>query len=106
LGILLAGMLWGQVASAQVATNYAQEDLFFAGTVAGTYADTYANDDGCEALTEITNSRYSYLEHKWRFDVSGGTTVIFNVVACRPNNSDGDNLFSRGRPTARHTTIY
>ncbi|MCP4584190.1 MAG: S8 family serine peptidase [candidate division Zixibacteria bacterium] len=77
---------------------FAQSDIPVTGTVLGNYIKTHASDDDYESIVEITytghpRKRYSYLEHKWDFNIPGGASDIsFNLEAYRPNNSDGDNF--------------
>jgi hypothetical protein len=68
-----------------------------AGTVSGTYAATTTSNNGYESITEIESggkpsSRYSYLEHRWTFNVTGGSTVTFYLEAYRPSNTDADDF--------------
>ncbi len=82
---------------AVMAGSYAQSDISVLGTVSGSYLDTHASDNVRETVTEELytghpRKRYSYLEHKWLFNVDGGTTVTFHLEASRPANSDGDNF--------------
>jgi hypothetical protein len=68
-----------------------------AGTVNGTYSDTQTSNNGYESITEIESggkpaNRYSYLEHKWTINVTGGSTVTFFVEAYQSTSSDGDNF--------------
>jgi serine protease len=77
--------------------RFALSDIPVAGTVSGDYTLTYASDNSYEIITERDSggkpsSRYSYLEHKWDFNVAAGTSVTFYVEAYRPDNSDGDNF--------------
>ncbi len=68
------------------------------GTVTtGSYVDTHASDDVYEAITEIESKgnpakRYSYLEHKWTIDVTGGSEVTFYVEANHTVNTEGDDF--------------
>lgn len=68
------------------------------GTVAsGSYLDTYASDNVYEEITERHSggkpqTRISYLEHEWIFDVTGGENVAFFVQASRTNSGDGDDF--------------
>ncbi len=75
----------------------ANADIIVAGTVSGSYADTQASDDGYQSITERESggkpaNRYSYLEHKWTINVTGGSTVTFYVEAYQSASSDGDNF--------------
>ena len=69
-----------------------------AGTVWGTYVDTHAGDDVYESITEVLSGtnppskRYSYLEHRWTFQVTGGDTVTFHLQAHHTPSSDGDDF--------------
>lgn len=77
--------------------NVANSDIPVKGTVAGDYTDTQSSDDAYEAITERLSggkpsNRYSYLEHKWTFNVSAGDTVTFNVEAYKSADGDGDNF--------------
>ena len=76
---------------------YALSDIPVTGTVSGDYTDTRASDNVYETITEVAytghpRKTYSYLEHKWNFDVSSGASITFHLEAYRPTNSDGDNF--------------
>ena len=67
------------------------------GTRTGSYEDTHASDDVCEAITEGERKgnpakRYSYVEHTWTIDVTGGSSVIFYVEAYRTANEEDDDV--------------
>ena len=75
----------------------ANADMPVLGTVAGSYVDTNVSDNVYEAITEIESkgnpaNRYSYLEHKWTIDVTGGSSVTFYVEAYRTDSGEGDNF--------------
>ncbi|UCE99380.1 MAG: DUF362 domain-containing protein [Planctomycetota bacterium] len=75
----------------------ADSDIAVLGTVSGTYVDTQTSDDGYESIEEVESpggpsTRYSYLEHKWTVDVTGGVTVTFHVEAYHSANSEGDDF--------------
>jgi len=77
--------------------SYALSDIPVIGTVSGDYLDTRTSDNIYETITEIEytghpRKRYSYLEHKWNFDVTSGSTITFYLEAYRTANSDGDNF--------------
>jgi hypothetical protein len=60
--------------------DYALSETVVHGTVTGDYVDTQTSDDIYQTIQERQSggkrsSRHSYLEHKWTFDVTGGTTV-------------------------------
>ena len=75
----------------------AYTEIRIAGTVAGSYTDTWSNDNGKEVITERTSGgkpskRHSYLLHKWVFDVRGGNVVTFSLDAHRSSSADGDDF--------------
>ncbi len=77
-------------------TNYgANGETAVTGTVSGSYTNTL-NDDGLsQAITEVESggkpsSRYSYLEHRWNFNVSAGAMVTLYANAWSSGSSDGD----------------
>ena len=75
----------------------AYTEIRIAGTVTGSYPDTWSNDGGREVITERTSGgkpskRYSYLRHKWVFDVRGGNVVTFSIDAHRSPSPDGDDF--------------
>ncbi len=85
------------VSSAGYADDKANGDTIVAGTVSGSYVDTQVSDDVYESITEVESggkpaSRYSYLEHKWTVDVTGGSDVTFYLEAYRSSSSDGDDF--------------
>jgi hypothetical protein len=69
-----------------------------AGAVSGSYVDTQANGDGAwQTITERESGgrpskRYTYLEHKWTFNVQPGSGVTFFANAWAPASSDGDSF--------------
>ena len=77
--------------------DVANADIEVKGTKTGSYEDTHASDGVYEAITEIESkgkpdNRYSYLEHKWTIDVTGGSSVTFYVEAYRTDSGEGDNF--------------
>ncbi len=86
------------VDSSAVSQGLALSDIPVIGTVSGNYSYTHSSDNSYESITEVEYTghpvkRYSYLEHKWDFNVaSGGSNMMFYVEAYRPNNTDGDNF--------------
>jgi PKD repeat protein len=77
--------------------DYANSEATSVGTKSGDYTDTWSSDDVRETLTEVLytghpRKRYSYLEHEWMFNVTGGTEVTFYLEAYRPSNADGDSF--------------
>ncbi len=76
---------------------YAQSDIPVAGTVTGDYLATRASDGVYEVITEVNSGThprkwYSMLEHRWDFQVAGGSAVTFYAEAYRPANADGDDF--------------
>jgi len=76
---------------------YALSDIPVTGTVSGSYLDTKASDNVYETITEVQytghpRKTYSYLQHKWNFDVTSGSTIMFNLEAYRMDNAEGDNF--------------
>ncbi len=75
----------------------AYSDIPAKGTVTGTYVGTQNSNNLYESITEILSSggpttKYSYLEHKWTINVTGGVAVTFNVEAYHTANSEGDDF--------------
>jgi len=86
-----------QVDSCGPTKAFAISDIPEAGTVSGDYTSTHASDNSYEVITEVLSTSHpvkvwSYLEHRWDFDVAPGGMIMFYVEAYRPNNSDGDNF--------------
>jgi len=76
---------------------FALSDIPVQGTVTGDYTNTHTSDDSYEVITERESggkpaNRHSYLEHKWDFNVTSGTSIIFYVEAYRPDNSEADDF--------------
>ncbi len=79
------------------AKAFALSDIPVKGTVSGDYTNTHTSDNLYEVITERESggkpaNRYSYLEHKWDFNVASGTSIAFYVEAYRPDNSEGDDF--------------
>ncbi len=77
--------------------DVANSDIPVKGTVGGSYVDTQKSDDVYERITERQSggkpdNRYSYLEHKWTINVTGGNVVTFYVEAYHTSNSEGDDF--------------
>jgi hypothetical protein len=76
----------------------ADADWAVSGSVSGNYTRTVASDNSAQTLTEIRSGgrpsrRYSFLDHRWRFDnVRGGHTVSLFVEADAPANNEGDDF--------------
>jgi hypothetical protein len=77
----------------QIAIN----EILLAGSLSGGYQDTTANDGVAEVIEEQESGgkpakRYSYLEHKWVFDVQPGSSITFNANAWASASNDGDSF--------------
>lgn len=79
----------------QMIDHLATGDIFEAGSVSGDYSNTWSDDGSWQSIMERESggkpdNRYSYLEHKWTFELQGGqiTTLFANVWA--PESADGD----------------
>jgi len=82
-------------AAAPFIYSFATGETTVAGTVNGTYANTFASDAVYQQLTEALsggkpNTRYNSLEHRWTFQVTPGRSVVFFIQAHRTASSDGD----------------
>ena len=67
------------------------------GTASGSHLDTQASDDTYESITEVLSgggpsSRYSHLEHRWTFEVAGGSRVELHLEGYRSDSPDDDNF--------------
>jgi hypothetical protein len=83
-----------------------------AGTRSGTYVSTQTANVVYESIREIESSgspsqRYSYLDHRWTFNLTGGgSSLALNVKAYRTNSSDGDNFaFAYSTDNVTFTTV-
>lgn len=71
----------------------AEQSVF--GTVIGALADTYTSNDVAQTIRESLSSgspssRFSRLEHRWRFEVPAGRRVELHVEGWRTRSTDGD----------------
>jgi hypothetical protein len=91
--------------------DVADSDTAVAGTVGGSYIDTQSDSDSSEAIEEIESgggpaTRYSYLEHKWRIDVTGNEKVTFQLQAHHTANAEGDDfVFAYSTDDVNYTDI-
>ena len=66
--------------------------------ISGDFGTTHSQDNLAEVIAEIElqqgspGSRYSYVEHQWTFNATGGDSVTVHATAWRDDNSDGDNF--------------
>ncbi len=75
--------------------SLAYQDISISGSINGDYNDTHSSDNVTESITEARskgNSKMSYLEHKWIFDVVPGSRVTFYLEAYQSENTEGDNF--------------
>ena len=87
-------------------------EIFVAGTVSGNYLNTHADGGNIESITERESggkpqNRYSYLEHKWTFDVTPGNTVILYANAWSGGSNDGDSfIFAYSTNDADYNNMF
>jgi len=92
---------------------YANQDIPVQnGGISGDYTDTLNSDDTYEGISERESGgkpskRYSYLEHKWTFDLSGSfNTINFYIEAYHTANSEDDDfIFAYSTNDASYTDI-
>lgn len=65
------------------------------GTKIGSYTATLSSNDDSESITETLSggnpsSRFSRLEHRWTFQVTGGSRVELHVEGTKTRSSDAD----------------
>ena len=77
--------------------DYPTSEIPGFGTISGTISALLANDNVYESIKEGLSSgtykrRYSYLIHTWVFNVTGGSSVTFNLQAYHSTNRDNDNF--------------
>lgn len=73
----------------------AVQEAAMAGSASGSFVDTRVNDSVTEILTEQTSGgrpqkRYSFLEHKWMFQVQAGTSITLFANVWAPVSTEGD----------------
>jgi hypothetical protein len=96
-GGTVTGNVWSFITQPDHFDDLANSDIPVKGTIAGNYTDTQSSNDVNEAITERESggkpsNRYSYLEHKWTINVTGGDTVIFNLEAYKTDSVDEDDF--------------
>ncbi|MDX1555649.1 MAG: fibronectin type III domain-containing protein, partial [Xanthomonadales bacterium] len=74
---------------------FADGETAVAGSVSGGYADTHTDNGTAQSIQERESggrpsNRYSYLEHRWSFNVSSGMSVTVFGNAWSSGSSDGD----------------
>ena len=89
------------VATAAATIDIADNDRYVAqaeshqyGTVSGSYLATQQADGQMQRLTEelYSGGKKSRLEHRWNFDLTGETSVEFQVTARHLTSGDPDNF--------------
>lgn len=99
--------------AAPVYTDYvAASDMAIAGTLTGSYTATASNNAATESITEVlstgsASTRYSYLEHKWRFNITAGYGTVFYANAWQTASTDGDNFqFAYSTDNVNFTAMF
>jgi len=77
--------------------NYPSSEINIAGTVSGSLTALLSSDNVYESVKEVLSpgtarKSYSYLDHVWVINVTGGTNVTFRVEAYHTANREGDNF--------------
>ena len=83
-----------------VSIAYAVSEQNVAGTVQGSFNNTFASDNNYERLTErlsggSVNNQYSYLEQKWTIPAVGNN-MLLHVEAFHTANGEGDDFILAG----------
>ena len=92
--------------------SIATGEIFVAGTVSGNYTYTHSDSGNVEFVTERVSggkpqNRYSYLEHKWIFNVTPGNTVTLYANAWSGGSSDGDDfIFAYSTNDSNYITMF
>jgi PKD repeat protein len=87
-------------------------EIFVAGSVSGNYMDTREDDDNSEAIRERDSggkkvNRYSFLEHKWIFNVTPGNVVTLYANAWSSFSTDGDSFtFAYSTDDTSYTDMF
>lgn len=73
----------------------ANGQIAVSGTVSGSFTDTQTENSVSQSITERESggkkqSRYSFLEHKWTFQIAPAAGYVFNLNAWSSGSSDGD----------------
>lgn len=77
--------------------DYASGEIRSVGTISGTLSALLTADNVYESLKEglssgTSKTRYSYLNHTWIFNVTGGSAVTFYVQAHHSTSRDNDHF--------------
>ena len=93
-GASTSGSIWSfTTQDAQPEDFYATQDIAVTNSgITGNYTDTFASDNGYEAIAEQISNR-SILEHKWTLNVTGGlSSYVFYLEAHHTANTEGDDF--------------
>jgi chitinase len=77
--------------------DYASGEIRSVGTISGGLSSLLTADNVYESIKEGLSSgtskkRYSYLNHIWTFNVTGGSSVVFNIQAYHTTSRDNDHF--------------
>jgi len=95
-----------------VTDSFASVEVTGSGSVNGDYLRTHADDGVTQSITETETggkptSRYSYLEHKWVFNVPGATSVTFFANAWSSGSTDQDSfVFSYSTNNVNYVNMF
>ncbi len=87
----------GACAGTAVLDAHASDESAVDGTVSGEFTATLTSDDVAESIEEELSggnpaNRFSFLEHRWTFDVAAGARVELHVEGFRSISADGDDF--------------
>jgi parallel beta-helix repeat protein len=83
-----------------------------AGTVSGNYTDTYSDDGVYQTIAERESGgqparRYSYLEHKWVFEIDAGIPATFYANVFASVSDDNDTfIFAYSEDDVNYTEMF
>ena len=87
-------------------------EVLVGGTISGSITDTYTDNGIYESITERESggkpqSRYSYLDHKWVFNVVPGNLVTLYANVWSGGSSDGDSfIFAYSTDDSNYFNIF
>jgi hypothetical protein len=99
-------------AAPAVVDAVASGEIFVAGTVSGDYTNTHEDGGARETITERDSGgkpirRFSYLEHKWTFEVIPGNAVTLYANAWSSGSSDDDSfIFAYSTEDANYKEMF
>jgi hypothetical protein len=72
-------------------------DTAVSGTVSGTHTATHSANGSAQSITEREsggkkNSRYTYLEHRWNFNIGAGATVTVYAQAWKSGSNSSESF--------------